>query len=249
MFEPAPSGFATALHAGQRRRDSARKAAAFVLGLLSVLVGWVALQSYRASIAPLPGRIGLGGRCEIWFVGSSTFGRWSTLERDLSPWHAVNRGVNGARIGQLVRRFAHDRPGPPPAALVFYAGENDIAFGMSADETFATLSRFVQEKRRLLGATPLILLSLKLAPTRVMDRAAHDRFDGQARSLVAGSPDLRWLNIGPLTLRDGRPGPFFVQDGIHLNAVGYRIWRTALQQGLRAQLPASIVNRCMASRA
>ena len=69
--------------------------------------------------APVPG--------SIVFVGSSSFTLWSSLEADMAPLPAVNRGFGGALIDDVVR-YA-DRIVVPyhPAAVVLFAGTNDIA--------------------------------------------------------------------------------------------------------------------------
>ena len=80
-------------------------------------VAWFGLKDRWA--APHPG-------CVV-FVGSSTIAHWTSLARDMAPFPALNRGINGARLGQvayyvdrLVLRYVL-------RVVVVYAGENDLA--------------------------------------------------------------------------------------------------------------------------
>jgi len=112
--------------------------ALFGLAVFSVTVGsWAAMQHRAAMHTPLPDADGPGGPCVVWFVGSSSFFRWTTLRSDLAPWTVHNRGVGGAFLSELRQRFANEDPVTPPQAIVFYGGDNDIANGATAADAAA----------------------------------------------------------------------------------------------------------------
>lgn len=60
------------------------------------------------------------------FVGSSVMEFWKTLEKDLSPLPAMNRGIAGTKIVQWPHYV--DRLVLPykPSAVALYAGSNDM---------------------------------------------------------------------------------------------------------------------------
>jgi len=45
---------------------------------------------------------------------------------------------------------------------------------------------------------------------------------------AAGDPKLGYIDLASSLLIDGEPGPFYIFDGIHLNAAGYEGWRKVL---------------------
>lgn len=218
---------------------------AIVGGYLGVLD---ARAAAREAAATLPGAGPADGRCTLWFIGSSTIFRWSSLPHDMRPWRARNRGVNGAMISQIVLRLRNEPPGPPPAAIVFYAGENDIAGGASVADTIAAFRRFLAAKTRRYGPLPVIAISLKPSPTRWPDLQKQTAFNDAVRCLAARRDDLRFVDIRPAMLVDGRPGPFYVGDGIHMNSVGYARWTAILRPALTRLLPTGAAASCAAAR-
>jgi hypothetical protein len=184
------------------------------------------------------------GRCSLWFVGSSTIARWQSLPRDMAPWDAHRRGVEGAELPQLTHWFGNDPAGPRPAAIVLYGGENDIANGSSVADTIAAYRRFVAAKRQRFGTLPVIALSLKPSPTRWANLPQQTEFNRWLARYAAGQRDLSFIDIRPLMLVDIRPGPFYQPDGIHMNAAGYAGWTKVIRARLRQILPAATIDAC-----
>ena len=193
---------------------------------------------------PLPGASEREGACVLWFVGSSTMSRWSSLEADLRPWIAQNRGIGGATMQEINLHIAHDQAKKPPQAIVYYAGENDIAFGHTVDQSIADLREFLAIKSRLFGNTPVFIISLKPSPTRWDRLAQQGRYNAVARAIADQRPDISYIDIVPSLLEQGRPGPFYTEDGLHLNEEGYRRWKVAVHEALDEAMPKNVLQRC-----
>lgn len=243
---PAQTGDATAAPVRSMWRRVAMFLVHLVMGLLvfcGTCAGWIYHQNWRDRHSPLPNG-GAAQRCSLWFVGSSSMHKWITLQDDMLPWRTHNRGVDGARLGYLLDRFSSEPGASPPRAIVLYAGENDIAQGASADETQALVERFVAEKRRLYGALPMFVVSVKPSPTRWHMRPEQARLNTELAAFARRGTDVHFVNIVPLMMVNGRPGPFYQQDGIHLSHVGYRLWGGAVRQALQSTLPRDLVRSC-----
>jgi lysophospholipase L1-like esterase len=180
----------------------------------------------------------------LWFVGSSTMSRLSSLQDDLKPWIAQNRGMGGATMAEINLQIANDQAKRAPQAIVYYAGDNDLAFGRSVDETVGDLREFLAIKSRLFGKKPVFVISLKPSPLRWDQRAQQDRYNMAARTIAGQRPDVTYVDIVPLLLEQGRPGPFYSEDGLHLNDQGYRRWTIALRRALDEKLPRAVLQRC-----
>ena len=89
--------------------------------------------------------------CAVWFVGSSSMSRWATLQQDMAPWVTHNRSISGGTLVEISRRFANEQTPQRPRAIVFYAGENDLAFGVPAPTVGAEFRTFMQRKTAALG--------------------------------------------------------------------------------------------------
>src|SRR5579884_12242 len=100
------------------------------------------------------------------FTGSSSIRFWETLARDMAPLPVLNRGFGGSRIAD-VTHYAHRIVTPyRPRAVVFYAGENDIALaGRTAEQVRDDFAAFCARVHAALPDVPIYFISIK-APKR-----------------------------------------------------------------------------------
>ncbi|KQU61676.1 hypothetical protein ASG67_00310 [Sphingomonas sp. Leaf339] len=228
-------------------RSIATACGVFVLAVGSYLTFAKAVAIHREATAPLPDTDGPTGGCTLWFVGSSTIVKWQTLSTDMAPWDAHGRGVNGALIPQLTHWVGNEPAGPAPAAIVFYGGENDLDTGATAAGAMTSFERFMAQKARRYGALPVVAISLKPSPARWSERPQQTVFNAALQKLAATRDDLDFIDIRPLMLVNDRPGPFYTDDGIHMNAAGYASWTAWLRPALARSLPQETVRRCGAA--
>ncbi|HEX8608263.1 MAG TPA: GDSL family lipase, partial [Pedobacter sp.] len=102
----------------------------------------------------------------IVFVGSSSLRMWSDLEQTFKSYNAINRGFGGSEltnandyIQELV--LVHE-----PRQVVIYSGENDVASGASAEQTFERFVTFFTNLREHLPKATITYISMKLSPSR-----------------------------------------------------------------------------------
>lgn len=193
---------------------------------------------------PLPGDDGVQGPCAVWFIGSSTVARWSTMARDMAPWRTENRGVGGALIGDLTARIETEKTPPPPGTVVIYVGDNDLAAGQPVEEVAAKLFAFIALVRERMPDTRLIVLGIKPSPARWTLRPQQLRLDQLLRDRFGAIPRISFADVGPSLLVRGRAGPYFVEDGIHLNAAGYAAWGGAVRRAVERSVAPDQVTRC-----
>jgi lysophospholipase L1-like esterase len=239
---------------GLGRWEKVRKVLAGLSVFVLIFGGWVWMWSRAASAeaaliaaSPLPDARAPDSYCALWFVGSSSMHQWDQLSADMLPWDAHNRGLSGASLPEISRRFNNGESGRFPRAIVFYAGENDIAFGVPPKKAFDELKTFIAEKRRQMGAVPIFILSLKPSPLRWDERPAQIEFNDAVQALVREQPDLVYVDIVPSLLVGGKPGAFYNADGLHLNRDGYVAVRRAVRAALDRSLPRALVKRCSGS--
>ena len=229
------------------RSTTGSRALVVAAALLASLTVGLRIQAAIEERTPLPGG-GVEDPCTLWFIGSSTIHKWTSLDRDFRPWRVRNRGVNGAPLIEIDRRLRHEPGGEHPAAIVFYGGDNDIAEGRSPERALDDLAKVIAAKRAVVGATPMIVLGLKPSPTRWNVRADQRAYDSGAKRLAKGGSDLAFAAVGDRFLVDGRPGPYYVADGVHLDAAGYRIMTMAVTEALMRTLPPAVTQRCLGER-
>jgi lysophospholipase L1-like esterase len=162
--------------------------------------------------------------CPIVFTGSSSIRRWTTLEKDMEPWNAINRGFGGSQIADV--NYYFDRVVKPykPRAIVFYAGENDINAGKAPHQVFADFEEFMRLKNRALGKTPVFVISNKPSKARMAQLVRQSELNFMLKELAAKREDLIYIDVVEPMLDKGYPKNIFVADNLHMTPAGYAIW-------------------------
>jgi lysophospholipase L1-like esterase len=172
----------------------------------------------------------------IVFTGSSSIRFWKSLQEDMAPLPVVNRGFGGSQIHQ-VTHYA-DRIVLPyqPRAVVFYAGENDMAgLFFSRKRTPAEIrdayEGFCRKIHTALPEVPIYYISTKPPKRRLRLWPAMQEANRLVREYCASDKRLHYIDIVPAMLdADGKPRrDVFKWDGIHLNEKGYEIWTSVVR--------------------
>jgi lysophospholipase L1-like esterase len=166
----------------------------------------------------------------IVFVGSSSIARWKSLKSDFPQLNVLNRGFGGSQLADSVR-FA-DRIVTPyePKMVVLFAGTNDIASGKSPEQVFSDYKAFVEKVRAKLPTTRIAYIAITLAPSRISHLERFQSANRLIRDYTLTDPELVFIDTAPSMLDSkGSPRPdLFVEDQLHMNEAGYRIWRDIL---------------------
>ena len=163
--------------------------------------------------------------CQVLFVGSSSFVRWTDLVADMTPVPVINRGFGGSYIEHVNRWFDQIVAPYHPRAIVFYAGENDLDGGKSVAQVVADFDAFMTRKSQVLGNTPVYFISVKPSKLRFSELSLQHQVNEAIRSRAAKRPDLHFIDVVPDMLQKGKPKEIFGPDNLHMNRDGYLIWR------------------------
>jgi lysophospholipase L1-like esterase len=182
----------------------------------------------------------------IVFTGSSSIRFWKSLKEDMAPLPVMNRGFGGSQIHQ-VTHYA-DRIVLPyqPRAVVFYAGENDMA-GLylsrkkSPSDIRDAYQGFCEKIHAALPEVPIYYISTKPPKRRLRLWPAMQEANRLVREHCASDERLRYVDVVPAMLdAGGKPRrDVFKWDGIHLNEKGYAIWTSVVRPVLAQAFPES----------
>jgi lysophospholipase L1-like esterase len=171
----------------------------------------------------------------VVFVGSSSIRMWKTLPQDFPGVDVLNRGFGGSEMEDSAY-FAERIVTPySPRLAVVYAGDNDLQKGKPPERVLADYKLLVSRIREKLPETRVAFISIKpsLARWKLVDRvrAANDLI----REFAAKDPRQTYIDVfTPMLGADGTPRKeLFVADGLHLNAEGYAVWKTAVAPVLK----------------
>jgi lysophospholipase L1-like esterase len=170
----------------------------------------------------------------VLFVGSSSIRLWRTHE-SFPDLPVVNRGFGGSQVSDVIH-FA-DRVVFPykPSVIVFYAGDNDVAAGKSAQRIFDDCRRFIGLVHARQPATRVVFLGIKPSRARWSLWPEAQKANDLLADFCKSDNRLLFTDLGtPLLGPDGRPvADLFLKDQLHLNERGYAAWNKALAPVLR----------------
>ncbi|SEJ89365.1 Lysophospholipase L1 [Sphingomonas sp. OV641] len=196
---------------------------------------------------PLPDAQVSNGRCVLWLVGSSSIHRWASAQTQLGSWQIHNRGIEGARLPELQQRVLLTAKEMAPTAIILYAGENDLADGVADAPVASRLEKLAGTLAQQAPKATILLVSMKPSPTRWSNRQAQIAVDARLRRFVAARANMEFVDAGQTLLNGGTPGPFYMDDGIHLSSAGYRVWGDEIERHLDRSFDLSS-ERCSRTR-
>ena len=172
----------------------------------------------------------------IVFTGSSSIRFWVSLQRDFAPLTVLNRGFGGAQIDHVTHFADRILLAYRPAAIVLYAGENDIAGVMfskrkTADELLDAFRTFCVRIHEQLPEVSIYFVSIKPPSRRLKSWRQMQRANALIREWCASDVRLQYVDVVPAMLdAEGKPRrDVFKWDGIHLNDKGYAIWTSIVK--------------------
>jgi lysophospholipase L1-like esterase len=162
----------------------------------------------------------------VLFLGSSSIRFWKTLSTDFPGYRVINRGFGGSDLDDATA-FA-DRIVAPyrPAALVMYAGDNDLQGGDTPEQVRDDFAAFVAKVRQAQPDLPIAFIAIKPSVARVALLPNILRANTLIRQWAMTQKNVAFLDVVPAMLDErGQPIPdLFMQDGLHMNAKGYALW-------------------------
>lgn len=166
----------------------------------------------------------------VLFVGSSSIRLWDTA-RAFPGMATINRGFGGSQICDSTHFADLIVVKHRPRVIVFYAGDNDIASGKSAEQVHVDFLAFLRKVRGSLPETPVVFIAIK--PSIARWKLAEEM--QRANTLIAAEcekvEELKYLDVWPAMLDEaGQPRKdIFREDGLHMNETGYALWNELLK--------------------
>ncbi len=171
----------------------------------------------------------------ILFIGDSSIRLWKSLAEDFPGEKVINRGFGGSSMADALR-YA-DRIVTPykPRLIVLREGGNDLTLGVPAEQIVAELESFVKTVRAALPGVRIAVCSLSPNPARWDQAQKRKQANALLKASVAKGTNLEFIEVweeflGP----DGKPREdLFIQDRLHYNEAGYRVYANALRPHLQ----------------
>jgi lysophospholipase L1-like esterase len=167
----------------------------------------------------------------IVFAGSSSIRLWD-LARSFPDWNAANSGFGGSEVRDSTRFAERLILKHEPRAIVFYAGDNDIANNRTPEQVRDDFKAFAAAVHKALPKTRIHFIAIKPSIARWKRYETIRKANGLVKEFTATDDRLAFIDITPPMLgTDGQPKPeMFVKDGLHLSAKGYEVWTEAVKK-------------------
>lgn len=169
----------------------------------------------------------------ILFVGSSSIRFWHT-HHAFPEYKIINRGFGGSHISDIEYFYEEVISKYNPSAIVFYAGDNDIAADKPVKQV---LEDYFQLLDRVLEDYPdiqWIYVPIKPSSSRWSYWQKMNLVNDNIRGHHKKISHLHYAELAaPLLTANGKPDDsLFLEDLLHLNDKGYEVWNSIMAEKL-----------------
>ena len=167
----------------------------------------------------------------ILFVGSSSIRKWDHLQQVFGTYNVINRGIGGAVIDDIIYYLDDLVFTYQPREIVIYVGENDLPREQETPEIILDKTKqLFTAIRAKMPKVPIIYIALKPSPVRAQYLQKCKATNDLIAKFVKGQDYASFLDVYSLMMKNGKTMPeIFVEDRLHMNLDGYRIWEKALK--------------------
>ena len=170
------------------------------------------------------------------FIGSSSFTKWKTLEKDLPEYAPLNRAFGGSTLPDVIRYRKDIIEKYNPEKIIIYCGENDVASsdtitGKIVLDRFKVLYNDIRENFPNIN---IYYISLKPCPLRWKMRERMVDANNQIEKFCKKQKHTYFISIWDQMLVNSKPNPsLFIEDSLHMNSKGYEIWMKEIRRKVK----------------
>lgn len=183
-------------------------------------------------------RVQFPGKGGVLFVGSSSVRKWTTLSEDFPGVAVVGRGIGGCTMADV--NFYLERLVLPyePKVIFVYAGDNDLAAGVSPDAILEGFQEFRARVHSRLPDTRIEFLSVKPSKARWNLIEKIKETNAKVEAYTKTDRRLGYVDLFSAMLPSGGEldAGWFESDGLHVNREGYRKWAKVIRQHLEPEM-------------
>jgi hypothetical protein len=177
----------------------------------------------------------------VLFAGSSSIRLWSSLEKDMAPYHIIQRGYGGAKLSDFAvyagRIFD---PHPCKAIVIFIA--NDItgsAQDKTPEEVASLFKNVLGTIRRVHPETPVFWIEITPTPSRWNVWPEIQEANSLIKKICDKKKNTYFIKTDFAFLNEkGLPkDELFRNDKLHLTEKGYAVWTEIIKKELTKIVP------------
>jgi lysophospholipase L1-like esterase len=171
----------------------------------------------------------------ILFTGSSSIRIWKSLGTDFPKHNTLNRGFGGSEMKDLLFYADQLIIKHNPKEIFIYEGDNDINSGKSPDEILETAGQLLTLIRtKLPKNVKVVFIAAKPSLARWHLKETYLIYNQKLKTWTDQQKKVEFVDVWtPMIDANGEVlKDIFIQDGLHLNAKGYKIWAATIKEFL-----------------
>lgn len=166
------------------------------------------------------------------FVGSSSIVMWKDLAESFPDVRVLNRGFGGSEFSDLI--YYADRVIYPyqPSKVFVYEGDNDLAAGDTPKSVLKEARKLRKMIAKNLGReVPVIFIAPKPSVARWNLKEAYEVLNTRLEKYTQKKAYTEFVDVWTPALDENGQvyKHIFLEDDLHMNAEGYKIWKKAVQ--------------------
>ncbi len=154
--------------------------------------------------------------------GSSTFKDWNNANQDLSISNLSNLGFGGSTLVSCRTYFNRIVVPFNPDTMIFYAGDNDIGSGTTADELLTEFMLFTSEVTEKIPHTRCFFVSIKPSIFRKDYLKIILEANDKIKKAINHLGQWKYIDLCSPMLETGYE-KFYGEDPLHMNVLGYSL--------------------------
>ena len=170
----------------------------------------------------------------VVFTGSSSVRIWHDLQ-DVFPEHQiVNTGFGGSQASDLIAYLDELVLWYNPVKVFIYEGDNDISFKKRPRKILKDIQLITDRITASNPQSSIVLIGAKPSIARWHLRRKYRRLNRKLSNLAELDGSIGYADVWDIML-DGRKvrDDIFIEDGLHMNALGYELWYAVLKNYMK----------------
>lgn len=175
----------------------------------------------------------------VLFTGSSSVRLWKTLKADFPDAQVVNTGFGGSTMSDLLYYAEPLILDLEPKRVFIYEGDNDIFEGKPVGIIQEELEEIIDKIFFQNSQTQIFLISTKPSPSRWELKNQYELLNEQLELISESDPRIFYLDVWtPMLNKSEEPRKeLFVEDMLHMNSEGYKIWTEVVTPYINSPIP------------
>ena len=177
----------------------------------------------------------------ILYLGSSSIRLWDSIHKDMSPYYSVKRGYGGAHFYDLIH-FTERLVTPhkkAKAIVCFVANDltgvwDDPKTKVNPKQVNRLFKFFTKQVEKIAPNMPIFLVEITPTPSRWNIWNKTVKANDLMKAYCESKANLYFISTSKEFLnKDQRPrSELFIEDQLHLNREGYKLWTQIIKSNL-----------------